>query len=393
MKKLLIFIICALFAPIVIFADMGAPAIKAYKAIIIADGGAIIYENPEDGGKATNEKIKKGEIVTISFEESGYALAQDYGYVKNSDISPVEKELKFKSSDWGKKTSGIVLKKTDIRKGPAGAYEKTGVLNPGDAVTIYLSFGSDGGSSWAYVENKGYVDIIGGAIAYTPRTSNLIAVYDISIGNENIKSGTIFNAKIYNLDAWSFSYYIVYNGNKAVISTDKVEPENDEYTVTTLKDLNIYESLLSIDDKEKNYKKIGTLKKGETFKTNYVSEDNYSQKIYYDNGSIKGWLYIADAWGEVSKVDVEYPKDRFEEKIVDEKAENEDISNETIDVEKTKTTNQTVSTPQSTTTNEKVEKKVPNNLYIYIGFALCICVTAVVTTLLVNKKNKKEKVI
>ena len=222
MKKLLILIMCAfLFVPSIIFADMGAPIIKEYEARVIAKNGAPLYNNTEDA-KLTGDSLSYGLIVKVDFEENGLASVGEYGYVKISDLEPVEKEVKFNSKDYSKKVSAIVLSKVEYKKGPAGAYETIGELNPGDVITLYIDEETRYEYPWGYVEGKGFVNTYGGKIAYEPRTLNLIAVYDTKIGNATLKSGTKFTAKVYYLDPWSWSYYIIYDGNKGIVSTDDV---------------------------------------------------------------------------------------------------------------------------------------------------------------------------
>ena len=205
MKKIILLIIGVLIiVPSIVFADMGAPATDSYKATVT---------NP-DGAKDENGKVilKYGETITVDYEQDGMAYFKD-GEVSVKDITAIEKNYTLKDKEWTKSDVGIVLKKIELKKGPAAAYEGTGItIEPYTTVTIRTQI-LEGGSSWVYVEyngKKGFVDSLGGTITVGEGDAMLVAYTDTDILDPvtdkkigTLKANSVIVGKYHYLDMWS----------------------------------------------------------------------------------------------------------------------------------------------------------------------------------------------
>ena len=297
------------------------------------------------------------------------------------------------TEDWSIQTTGLVLKKTDVRRGPAEGYEKIGELLPGETITVILNSGQSGPeNAWVYVDNNkkvGFANSIEGSIAYSPATIKFMTIYNIKIGDQTIKAGTIVSAKAYILDAWSRAYYIEYNGLKGKVSMYDIAYEDEEVEATAKREINIYESLIDETIEEKDLKKIGTVKKGEVVKTKYYSFVNGLHIYYYEKGNVKGWIYDEDKGGE----------EDTPEELRGNALEFEDIE-EPDDPTVTEPTDPPTTEPtEDPTVTEPTEdpkvlypeptlNKMPSSLYAYIMLGVAVCATAVVSIILINKKKK-----
>ena len=228
MKKLLLVILSVLlFVPSIIFADMGAPSIESYKATITNKDGAVLYQHYErtEEFKATNKKMDYGKTVNIIFEEGGYAQLENNDYVKLSDIALVTKDYTFKDREWQSPIRSLVLKDQDIRKGPADAYESTGVtVKAGPKLNVRTNIGDGGGSPWVYVEyngTKGYLNSYDEGLTLGESHKPIIfardtELVDVNTGKviETIKANTKVTGKIYSLDRYSFGFYIEFENKR-----------------------------------------------------------------------------------------------------------------------------------------------------------------------------------
>ena len=294
-KYLLVILSVLLFVPSIIFADMGAPAIEPYKATITNKDGAVLYDKKaDDKYEATNKILKYGETVEITFDDEEYAETNYTNYIKQSDITMIEKNYTMKDSEWGKAYNALVLKELVVRTGPANGYDKTGLtLKPGTIVSIREGV-FEGGSVWAYVNyngQTGFIDTYNATITLGGRIETRVVmtdtkIKDASTGNEigTLTAGTELYGKIYNVDAWSHSYYIETKDVKGIVEKFHLATKGKEITVnySGKKDLNVYSSG-SVESTV-----IGKIKPGTTFKTNIYSDEIMFGAFYYDDGTTKG---------------------------------------------------------------------------------------------------------
>ena len=201
-------------------------------------------------------------------------------------------------------------------------------------------------------------------------TTKEINIYDSS-DKKNIVSKLPVNTKFTN-DYDSYSVYYYENDNvKGFIIPDKNEIiySNNETKVELRKDIKLYE------EADTTSKVITTLKSGTTFNSEYFTENNPGI-IYYENGDTKGWIYYT-----------------YKDRLTDEEDDDNiilanDYKNENIKE------NEEIKPIEEIKQNEekneiKAEKpKKDYTLYICIGIAVIISITAIVTIILINKKKK-----
>ena len=401
MKKVLVLIIgLVLFIPSIIFADMGSPGIEEYKATISNKDGATIYEELDFGEYGiTNKKVEYGKTVAITFDDGEYAQVDFDYYIKLSDITLIDKNYKFVDSKWDKASTQIVLKDQEIRKGPANGYDSTGVKIPAGTkvkVRAYL----EEMSTWYYVDyngTKGYIDSYKAKLTTLEASKNFKAYTDIDLVDpvtskviRTIKTNTIVSGTYYLLDQWSRSIYLYTENYKGIVPNYglAIKEETREYTAT--KDLKVYEK---VDlDNQKGVKEIATIKKGTKFTSAYFESYYMDYIIYYEKGNTKGWIYDIpiikeDEEGFTQEIHgVDWPIDDEESEVVipdeEEKVEEPIVvdSNEEEEVEEP--------TPSDAITTE--EKKKNDMLYLYIIGALIVCLVAIITIMLINKRKKQD---
>lgn len=378
MKKIILVILSVLlFIPSIIFADMGAPALDPYKATVTNKNGAVLYDKLSgDKYEPTGKILKYGDTVEITFDDEEYAEVNFSNYIKQSDISIIEKNYTMKDSDWGKAFNSVVLKEIDVRKGPANAYDKTGLtLKPGTIVSIREAV-FEGGSIWAYVEyngQKGFIETYGATVTLGGRIGTLVVMNDTTItdaatGEElgTLTVGTELYGKIYNLDAWHRAFYIETKDFKGIVSQYDLADKGKEISVeyTGKNDLNVYSS----GSEESTV--IGKIKSGTKFKTSIYSDNVMFGVYYYDDGTTKGWIIPGSDNAEFMKVT---GKDETEYK-------EEDITGINLFGE------EPVKEPVLKPADVPVSTFNQTLLLAIIG-ALLLFIVALVTIMLVNKKK------
>lgn len=430
MKKVVYLLLgILLILPKLVLADMSGPEVDPYKGEIINPEGAILYDYDSDKEKmvATKDKLDYGTVVyvyddydedesddwiyiTLPSEEEDEDEEDESYYVSRKDIVTKEKEYKVNSKELSSEYDGVVLKKQEIKKGPANLYEGTGViLNVGAKVKVkYFQYFDEENNEyylqefnpWVYVEyngTKGFINTYGSALAIGGEENEVMTGYDIELMDiytlkpiTTIKANTKFKTPVYITDIWSYDYYVKYNGKYGLVSYLYEEGKEIEFTVTD--DVELYEVAYIEYDDESNQitKPIGTVKKGTTFKSKYYDFANDDCAVRYENGKTVGWILsgyedvMEDDDGEYSwrnKVELfpygyeeEYEDDDDDSELIDPtKPENSDPSSVTVK-------------PGSVKTKEDRMKLV----YICIACGVIVSLTAVITIVLINK-NKKQK--
>ncbi len=433
MKKIIYVILgVLLFLPTIVKADMGAPMIKEYKASVKNPDGADIYRFDFDNEKyvKTGDKLKYGTIIIVDYEEDGWieintgeeseeeneAEEKEDLYVQLKELTAVNKTYKVNSKELDTAISALIVKDQAIRKGPAYGYESTGkTIKAVTTVKVrgLLEYNEedkkyyDEGNPWMYVEyngTKGFIEAYEGKVAFNKVTTTVMANNDAEVINPQtgkkvgiIKANTKTNLTLYTLDAWYSDYYVEYDNVKGYVEDEVVFPKQETLDFKITEKIKVYETLKYNDDGDLISKLVTTLPKSTAFSSNYYLIFNGWVVIYYEKGNVKGWIsenegtYNSEEEGEEYRdiADVlgfEYPED---ENILEDKEE------ETGDNENVETEQPTEVVPEDVVSDVKNDDKPSSNsnqiLYLCIGAAIVISLTAVVTILLVNKKKKNKK--
>lgn len=376
MKKILLFIISlVVLIPCVVLADMGAPMVRPYEAEVTNPNGAVIYENSNNQYTPTSKKIDYGQTLTVDMEEAGYiwvSLDEDNisGFISIKDVTVTDDSLK---DIWlGEKVDGLVLVDSEIKKGPSDAYKSTGdTITAGTKVTVRMI--NDTSTPWVYIEyngKKGYANSYEGAIVYKwEESKEYLIPYEREIRTlvkdgyseanivGKIPSYTIVKDP-YFTDGWSYSMYIDYNGKKGFIYNMAAIKNSGNYKL--IKNSDIHESI------ESDSKVIGKLDAGYIFKDPFIYEDHGECAVFYESEDkkIKGWItYLWDEENEpIKKID-------DQGNVVEE------------------------STTTKVTNNKEKDKEIKLSKKDYVIMcvivATSVSLTAIVTSILINKKNKK----
>ena len=413
-----------LFVPIFVFADMGSPIIEEYEVVVNKSGGVYAYINDDNKYVKTDKIIPYGtktEVSDFESEEDGY-VSIDYDeetdttyYVKLSDTELVDKNYKVDMSKLSSKEKGIVLKDTVIRKGPANAYESIGTIKAGTKLDIrfFVSVDEDTGDTlyeidipFVYVEyngKKGFITTYNSTVAYLEFTDGIVSFKDVDIEdpvtNKKIgvlKANELLMKNVYRLDIWSSSYYVEYNGIKGLVNKYSfITKDNKKQEFTTNKKFNVYDTLeVDMETYEKKLKVVGTIDKN-TIISSDIWDDMYDEcRIYYEKGNVKGWIFAPNLVSDnEDESDISCYGLKYDIETEDEEDYEEDIignDGTQDDIEK----------PYEGKPNENKEIPIQENnkenkmqiIYLCIGAALLMSLTAVVIIILINKKRKKEEI-
>ena len=375
MKKLFyLFIGILLILPSVAKADMAAPGILTYKAVVNNPNGIDEYKRGNDGDVKTGNKIPYGTTFEIEDEEYNFICIDDSckTFVLLEDLTPVEKEYKLKDNEKGSKIDALVLTDVEIKKGPASAYESTGVkIKAGTKITVTEIITDKSETPWCYVEyngTKGYIDSYGGTIAFNIKEREIITdakteiVGDHTTGNviKTIDANKKLKLKIGDLDMWTSYIYVEYDGVKGFISKgfiiEKNSKENFEYENET-KVYDIVDYYTNLDEAEA--KVVTTLPANTTVTSEYYDFFN-DEIVYYEKDGVKGWIY--QKWEEDEIEDIAPPEEPKKEEPKEEQKKEEP---------------------------KKIVKNKNNyTLYICIGAGILLSLTAIIIVILINKKKK-----
>ena len=403
MKRILnLILLILLIVPISVKADMGAPEIEPYEAVVNKVEGINYYTNDYDSNLEKSVLKKEGVLeyetkIKIQYEEK--INGEIYGMFWNEDESNSSSYLvklqdvillndsyvinEDNNEDYtyklDKERVATVLKDDGIimRKGPASAYSSVGEVIPkGTKLTITHSSGV-----WYYTEYngvKGWICELYGEIGFYTK-ENLFVAKDLDITSNDsswfgenerplkikgtIPANTLIK-EFYVIDGWSWGYYVTYNGISGYIDKESV----------------CYDVDISEDSKEMITK---------TEKTLYTSADKTSEilidkippntKIKYKCGighNVYSWIYIEYnnkiGW-------IEYDPEDFYDEFLEEEIP---------------TTTTTTTTQKVIIVDETKSGMAPLEIIILCIFAaIIIALTHFVLIIFINKKKKKvEKV-
>lgn len=405
MKKvnIILFLMVALILlPLSVKADMGVPEIQPYEVIVNKATGINYYVRGYDSELQKEFLKEKGVLeydtrIKIRYEEEINGEVYGEFEIKNEDsadsylvklqdivllnetyIIDEENDEDF-THKLDEELVATVLKDNGIvmRKGPASVYSSIGEVIPkGTKLSITHNSGV-----WYYTEYngvKGWVCELHGEIGfYTKETLFVskdlnITSNDSSWFGENeeplsikgtIPANTLIK-EFYMIDAWSWGYYVTYNGISGYIDKNSVcyGDINEETEITTKINKTLYEAA------DKSSKIVEKIPANTKIKFKCGIGHNVYDWIYVKYNDKIGWL--------------EYNPPEF-----DDEYSEEDII--------TSTTTTTPTTTKSVIINEKEKISAKELIYICIGGAVIISLTAVVTIILINKskKFKNEEII
>ena len=156
---------------------------------------------------------------------------------------------------------------------------------------------------------------------------------------------------------------------------------------------NVYDTLeVDMETYEKKLKVVGTIDKN-TIISSDIWDDMYDEcRIYYEKGNVKGWIFAPNL--ESNNEDEENtPCYGLTYEIEDEEEDNEDIigsDDNKDDIEKP--SEEKLNGVEEIPIQENNKENKMQIIYLCIGAALLMSLTAVVTIILINKKRKKEEI-
>lgn len=420
MKKVLLITVVCLLAIIslqlTVLADMGAPEIEPYKASVSNVNGANYYNGEEVVGK-----LEYGTVIDVAYEymegeenelKASFASVENefqYYTINVSDIIVLEEETGKIEYDKESKISMIIIAEdgVEISKGPAYAYEKTGVTIPkGTEITGYRTTNMGGASPWLYVTyegTSGWVCELNGAIGYktseyetvkllTPRKTSIYKDTSYKTVVEVIPANTILTDFLY-LDDWSQAFYVTYEGVSGYLSNGNCAVnypwlENDSKTFTY--ELN-YPAKLYKEGNAASEVLIENIPEGTELEYAFGEDIRFAGWIYTTYNNISGWVYYLEDGTDYENYlqDAVYPENTDVPVVDNEKETSKDTNDENV------TENEVVENG-NIVKNEAVEENEPPTtsfsgtqiVILCIMFAIIIAVTSFVTIALVNRKKK-----
>lgn len=396
MKKIIkLIMLMIILLPLTVKADMGAPMIKEYTAIVNEVDGADYY------GYETNSYVKKGTLnyndeITIIHEEKidnefyGYFHIENEGYyyIKLSNIiikeNNVELKEEYKCLDndnenkypfCSTSSEKMVLTKEGIKlhKGPAYGYEV--IANIPKGTMLKYEYASES-SAWFYTEYngvKGWVCELNGAIGTKIEEEFLVALETSlfeKIGEyleepiilNSIKANTIIKSE-YRTDDWSSSLLINYNGINGYISSWNVASKREKTTIT------LEENSQMIETMDLNNKKvlIEEIPAGTEITYEYEYEYRPSWFVYTTIGDKTGW--VCTEYCESLDENYEYPSEPTTSIET-----TEPLTSPIVEIEETKSLSGTTI------------------VILCVAGAIIVALTATITIILINKKKKQKKI-
>ena len=392
MKKFVRFLaLCLLFIPALVHADMGAPELRKYEAVVTNPNGIDYFDYEEN----IVGHFDKDQILTVVMEIGDHQLMVKVGdnlegyYIENNGIMAKTEFVKPTDDRVYKESSerkAIVKNKKGvfIRKGPSIVYAAIGMIPYNTELTWqYYIYGGGGLDTYThiYVDYKGikgWIDISGENVFIdSERYIFFSKEYQLSCGK--IPANT-FLKSTYQSDAWSRKYMINYNHCSAIIdvrNTDKISLMWSE----TLDKIRINQDKSIYEYSDLSGEPIGTVHAGETAvfiaSDGNIGEENFN--IYIEKDGIKGWI----------KSSVSESFETLDEKVPLENIVKEEIKEELVEEDKEK-----VKEEINKNVNEKEKRKTVSTRDIIIicmisGFSLAIGSISIL--ILINKKKKKNK--
>lgn len=415
MKKVLIlaivFVIVIIFNTIV-FADMGAPMIKGYTAVVDKVEGATLYNYDTENNDSTLSPIGKIEYNTeikvqyeIDYKEGtfvNYSIDDTYGGLINIEDLKVIDKTEPSVYDKDSKKEAIILAEdgVEIRKGPAAIYDKTGIIIPkGTKINLYTEKGVFE-SPWYYTEyngESGWVSELNGVIGYEGEGSFMTYMdMDITTNSGEVLGTLPANTEIheyYNLDPWSQAYYFTYNGITGEIYNREVafKPYYRHEVKIIKPGVKIYKNYYEEDVNNEFQRKlkdvvyeeipVGTV-------LNIIYDVEYAEIYYIEYDGVKGWIYNNELLEHI------FPEEniQIEDDVVFEDTEIV-IDNESKEIgTKNEIEEETdIAKVILSTENLGLHLSVEELVLFAVFVAVVIACTSITTIILINKHSKKNK--
>ena len=415
MKKIIITVVIALsifLIPLNVMADMSAPMIIGYSAVVSNVEGANYYGYDEN----IIGKLEYGTEINVNYEDPTYAhfnfgeeaWSNSY-YIKLNDIMAFEDntpEINEIDLERPKNIKVLVAEGLPIYKGPAYAYGtfETKIPKGVDLVGYYLkNYGSE--SPWLYITYNGvsgWICELNGSVGAKPeQDSSIMTAVQIELKGENesiiIPANTIIDNYL-TLDMWSFAYYVTYNDVSGYISSsDCAWKAREPYNAwdISFSGMKMYEE--ASRDSEVL---INSIPAGVTLTYDYETEiraDGYIHTTYEDK---TGWVHVFDDYEWFKEM---YPENNeiikpSENTESSGNTENIIPSGEEIGLSSGENNNsENIIVPELPEDNKGYNDIPENSSGIPMKMSgmqiviICVSVAFIsfVTILLVNKKNKK----
>lgn len=395
---------------IVVFADMDAPHINSYQAIISNIDGATYYSYDWATRKFSEVgTLNYGDKIEISYEEyinnetygGFYKNQEQYGemyMVKTSNFDVFDESIVIPENfNKNNEKKAIVLKEDGISiyDGPAYGYEKLNAVIPkGEQITLYDD--KNVGSPWYYTEYKdtsGWVCILEGSIGFDAWYENyeIMTYKDLKVYDDTTYTKVVgiipANTKIKDfleIDDWSMGKFVIYNNISGYVSNEEIAT-NSPWTEEISTYVVPYPSKL-YEKGDLRSKVLEEIPEGTKLSFTISSNARYlEQFIYVTYNGKTGWVYNFDEAYFDENESYEEHLNKLLESYEEELVENEDIELDTSEESKE---NSIAELTEDITTQKNITGM--QILMICIGLAIVISLTSFVTIVLVNKKNKKE---
>lgn len=326
MKKILLTIICLLFIPIIVNADVAAPESSSFKVTVANQEGTPLYDW-EMNEKITipyNEKL----TITYEYEKDGELYGdvyynENYGMVKLSDTIANPKDIDFSRLEenelqdqyytlsettmyYGPSPSYGEIKETKIPKGVTLSYKYYSILS--DQIGwIYTEY--DGTKGWVYVHGTpeySYYENIENTVAIKAKTKAKILILsdeeklhkDFNIESEDVY--TLKNNKEYIYThyielGWPYTAYYINDGKvKGWYIVDNSYYKNSKNSIRELKYIYVTtkDGLKTKDHyNDKDYNDV-IIPEKTLLKSEYTIR--YNERVYYqiEYNNKKYWLQL-----------------------------------------------------------------------------------------------------
>ena len=410
MKKVVLCIIFVLIMCMsVVCADMGGPEIRRYKVTPISIDGAPYYNFSYDSTTQTSSYIEAGilpygTVVEIYYETDqdgikygNFTVKQDDGrYVTHevnlADMFVAEQSEYFHSER--EQDLKVLIHDIDVYNGPAYGFDIIGTIPIGSDIKGYrIAFMNDNGSlheesmdPWFYVEYngiKGWICELGSEVgSYVD--GKLITKIDLSFSDDEvaIPASTIIDG-YYATDMWSRNAYVSYNGNNYIINLYNCGINSNEWGENEFGYKIEYDSAKLYKSASIESEELCTIPKDTVLPVNYIDYDlRWIGWVYTEYNGIEGWVVFFEdnqaleefLKGENNYLETEEGKAQLVE-TPKEQEKIEEIQNNNV--------------AEVTEDNEdSIDPKTLGDIFLYIGIAAIIALTACVTILLINKKKE-----
>ena len=299
-------LLVSLFISSTVFADLEVPDMKPYDAVVSNPEGAT-YLDDETQELAT---LEYGTKVRVEYEdyysEDGITYAScfvegqknKHFEINVEDLSVVGNQEK-RIDDLTDSQQALVLTKkgsVEMKKGPADAYEKTGVSVPsGVAITVYQYSYQD---AWVYIDyqgQKGWIKTVSVSILLSPQYPEIKLLTDTTCRNyqkagssKKLKEGTSIK-EYYETEPGIELFVKEADGTYGVISSENVAVEEKGILEVASEYCNIYESLRLEGGMDQSNIIFSNVAVGT--KLSYQYHNPFLDAYYIEYNGIYGWVY------------------------------------------------------------------------------------------------------